>query len=355
MILPRQRLLIATITVLGSLGAASLFADEVVLRGGAVRQGTVIDIADGGVSLEVITGAVEVLSWDRVRRVDGPRDVDAAKYAAIADTAWRARYRLERGDPFMAGPLFETLYERYRGEVSPTALVVSEGVLRCRLQAGATKTKILEPYLQLLRLRRAGVKATAFLDLEPILDEETELLFSLPPLLVFAGADAGLDRTHLALGEDPVVRAIAELYDCALVRASEPARPTPSLPVEHPGAELLHLLLSAQSASEAVRSDAQQRLRELQVGDGQAWLRAWQRVGLGLSLCLQGDTESRLEGVLELMHVPLLFGETMPELARAAAGAAAEQLASLGRLDQADQVRLDFGAPAGVETLRRKE
>ncbi len=320
MILPRHRLLIAIVSVLGSLSAAWLPADEVVLRGGAVRQGTVIDVADGGVSLEVSTGAVEVLSWDRVRRVSGPRDADAAKYAAIADTAWRARYRLERGDPVMAGPLFETLYERYRGHLSPTALVVSEGVLRCRLQAGAAKTEILEPYLQLLRLRRSGVPATAFLDLEPILDAETQLLFALPPLLLFTGAEAGLEGTELALDQDPVVRALAELYDCALARAREPSRPTPSLQVEHPGVELLHLLLSAQSASEAARREARQRLRDLQVGGGQDWLRAWRRAGLGLSLCRQDDTESRLEGVLELLQVPLLYGETLPELGRAAAG-----------------------------------
>ncbi len=346
---------IALCTLAVALAGEVARGDEVRLRGGVVRQGTVLGVDDAGVSLRIVTEDVEVISWDRVRQVTGPFALDADDYAGIADTAWRARYRLERGDPRMAQPLFETLYERYRGQTSETALVVSEGVLRCRLQAGAAPSAVLEPYLQTIRMRRAGVGQRAYLDLQPIIDPRTDLLFAVPPLLVFESDALRLNRTELALEADPVVLQIADLYDCAIARATtQPDCATPDLRVEHAGARLLHLLLTAQGGNDAARSSARSELRETLGDTVEPWLAAWCRGGLGVSLCLQSDADSRLQGVLELLHVPLLYAAPLPDLARASARAAANELAALGDLDQAAQVRTDFAVPASAPTTNEE-
>jgi hypothetical protein len=353
--MPIISLLLATLLLLSPRPAG---AAEVRLRGGAVREGTVVALDDAGVHLEIVTGDVEVVSWDRVRQVTGPFAEAADDYASIADTAWRARYRLERGDPQMARPLFETLYRRYRGQTSQTALVVSEGVLRCRLQADVPKRELLEPYLETLRLRRSGIEQRAYQDLAPIIDSHTQLLMALPPLLVFGDAaeDAAPAAESMPASTDAVVQAIASLYGCALERASADAdAPAPRLPVEHEGAALLHLLLVAEAGSDAARKSARQELRELSADADEPWLRAWRHAGLGVSLIRQSDAESRLEGILELLHVPLLYGELLPALAEAAAGAAASELADLGDLDQAARIRRDFSVNARHDTTTAPE
>jgi hypothetical protein len=43
-----------------------------------------------------------IIGWDRVRGLGGDQKAEWGKYAEVADKAWRARTRLERGD-FIAG------------------------------------------------------------------------------------------------------------------------------------------------------------------------------------------------------------------------------------------------------------
>src|ERR1043166_7389559 len=149
---------------------------QVLLRGGeASPAGQIVAIDAGGVWLGAPSAAekpaeperpgakpapvkaaeapVLAISWDRIRSVagGGAQAEQAAPYLTAAEQAWRARTRPERADLLAAEPLFETLYnQKYRNLSGPTAAVIAEGLLRCRLHRGA-HVKAVGPWLTLVR------------------------------------------------------------------------------------------------------------------------------------------------------------------------------------------------------------
>ena len=151
------RLLLVLILV-EALASGSLRADGVERRGteGAI-EGRITRVDDAGVHVASPQGADHFVPWDRVRRVDSrhpPPGLD--RWMPVAVELWRARSRVERNDTSLAEPLLERLFERYRGKTHTTALVVAEGLLRCRLAHSAHARAVI-PALEVARLRRANV------------------------------------------------------------------------------------------------------------------------------------------------------------------------------------------------------
>lgn len=313
-LLPRA---IATGALLAVLAVASAASADVIERRGAEPrlEGSIgasgIDAA--GVSIVTEFGARHVVPWDRVRRViitDGGdrrvRERAVARYAEQADQLWRARSRVERGDVALAAPLFERLFEMYRGTDSETALVVAEGLLRCRLAQGANASAVA-PALEAARLRRAGVDTRSYGMLDPVWDADLELVPQLPPAwLTGAALQAALSDLENMQTDDAVIRAMALAYARAMRRhlgVPEADQVELAGDVErHSGVRLLGLLADALSPDASTRADASDRLGDLAKGLPPAFA-VWSEFGRAVAGLRSEDASRRKAGVVSLLSV----------------------------------------------------
>lgn len=132
--------------------AAASAAEGVELRGRREGlRGEVLEISARGVLVRLeaggsgegaggVEGAQRLVSWDVIRRVTGAREGEFARLAPVADSVWRARSRVDRGDFARAEELVEPLYESARGTPGlmggPTGAVLAECAVRVRLARG---------------------------------------------------------------------------------------------------------------------------------------------------------------------------------------------------------------------------
>jgi hypothetical protein len=197
-------------------------ADVVERRGDEPSlQGTVVSLDGAGVKMRTASGALHAVPWDRVREVqcDPVLAAELKTWMPVAEDLWRARSRLQRRDTTMAEPLLERLFERYRGQTHETALVVAEGLLRCRL-ARADHGLAVIPALETARLRRAGITTDSYAGLSQVFDETHALCPLLAPVWVDSPFLHALERdlgVYDAQG-DAVVTALAQLYRKAVLR-----------------------------------------------------------------------------------------------------------------------------------------
>lgn len=282
-----------------------------------------ITVADeSGVYVRSAQGATHFVPWDRVRRVVTDRpEVGLDRWLDTAETLWRARSRVERNDTTLAEPLLERLFERYRGQTHETALVVAEGLLRCRLVRGANAAAVI-PALEVGRLHRAGVETASYAMLRPVIDEETSLCPELAPAWLNSRA---LDKLRRDLGEygaegDPIIAALAEGYLQAVRRQvgvealAGSGEPDESAPPEHPGVQLL-MRCAACGAEDAQRRQAARDVLRLELPTMPPWAEAWARFALGTSLLREDGVGRRQRGLLDLVHLPARFGRSHPYLA----------------------------------------
>jgi len=309
-------------------------------------EAPIISMDDAGVVVRTPGGASQTVAWDVVRDIepDVP-DLNLPERLARAAEMWRARARLQRNDAALAEPLFERLFERYRGKTGESALIVAEGLLRCRLARGAHDAAVI-PFLEMARMRRAGAATDRYAALTPVYDDTWSLCPQLAP--VWAGA-AGLDKLQRDLESfdaqgDAVVAAVAALYArAARAQASGPVAladaPPPELP-HHEGAAFLASLLDVMSADSARRSAARGRLAG-QLPSLPPWAEAWARHVIGLSLLAESGIELKRRGMVSLAHVPARFGASQPYLAALASLRLADALSASGRLEEAAAIRAD--------------
>lgn len=354
-----------------ALGGAwrSAAAQEVVVRRGmpAVVEpvlGVGIDGVLVGASRDVEGRRVP---WDMVASVQGRFASDAALHAAAADASWRARTRLERGDLAGAEPLFESLQDRYAGRRGAMAQLVTGGLLLCRVSRGAN-TLAVEPFLSYLeacegdpspRLIVRGGDASDPTDLTPI-DEATRLNPSLPPIWLATPAV----QTSLRL--EPRARTgraavLGELYRVAMQTEVGAAAMPPEPANADDAVRLAWEVVAARAGDGPTRAAARQRLR-LRVGAEPApppWVAAWCRCAIGRSLLREGDEESRMLAVAELLAIPATLEQASPYVTGVAMADAALAMAASGDLRGANAVRRRLadrfpGHPAlDFEPLRR--
>jgi len=129
--------------------AVSAALAPVELRGGGVIDAPVERVSIAGVS--VGGSAPRTSGWARVRAVTGPGSIDAAAYAPVADAAWRARTRLDRGDVHGATTLLGALEDRCAGMEGPTPLAVFSTALEAHLRLG-DQPAALRSFFELHRL-----------------------------------------------------------------------------------------------------------------------------------------------------------------------------------------------------------
>lgn len=281
---------------------------------GSIRfddAGLTVDSEDDGESDS------QFIPWDSVRSVDMANPPpELYQYMQVAEDLWRARSRLQRSDIAMAEPLFEQLFERYRGQNHTTALIVAEGLLRCRL-ARYDLTRAVVPALEVTRLHRAGHAVETYASLPPVLDPDMALCMYLPPVWI---DDRAAQQLQLELAQyddqgDAVVTALAQIYQAAArLHHDQPELSFNREATRHAGVRLLRDLVIIQSVDPAMRSAAQQRLAS-QLNDLPDWAQAWTHYTIGISMLHDPDPDSAELGALQLSYLPARFPHNQPYLA----------------------------------------
>jgi len=306
-------------------------------------RGIITRIDAAGVTMRGVTttDTESIIPWHLVRDVDSEDFDDAWKrYAPVAEQIWRGVIRIQRGDPILAEPLFERLFEQYRGQASETALVVAEGLLRSRLARAANELAVV-PWLEAARLHHAGVKTQAFADVSTVIDATTLLCPNLPPAWPRSSRLQRLrdELTAYDAQGDQVIAALAHQYlsfvNLALSSAAEPhdaSRP------EHPGVTLLADVFAVyQREIQAASATIDRAMRK--ASDWPVWAQAWMRYHLGHALLNQKDQPSRDLGLVQLAYAPARFRYTQPYLAGLALVEMADVLDERGEKEHAGALR----------------
>jgi hypothetical protein len=364
----RIALIILTACLSGALAGA---ADaQVYLHGQSDPfDGEVQSLGPQGVVVRAGQGT-KTISWDRIREVRGDHGAEAAKFAPLADQVWRARTRLERGDFASAEPLLDGLVDRARAEPGPTAVVVFEGLVRCRLKRGAQLPAVWA-WLDWIRARggtlEKGVADAwigARIDGPAEIDEDTGLVTALPPVFLRdAGLDAGAASEEWARAtssaDSETAADLAMLYRAAA--RFEAGLPPELRPVksEATAVRLVGEIVRARVGDDGERKQARDALlTRLGTKDIEPWMECWCRVGIGRSLVREQDPELRRQGVIQMLHVPARFIRVSPQLAALALAESAVTLHEMGDEAGAASVkgelidRFSRSAAAGWPRLR---
>jgi hypothetical protein len=326
-------------------------ARDVVLRRGGLDavRGEIKLIDAAGVLIEVASAAQATnaaarsmtVPWHAVRDVDSERQNEAwLSHKAAAEQLWRAVIRVERGDPALAESHLERLFEQYRGQTNETALVVAEGLLRCRLARAANELAVL-PWLEAARIRSADVTTAAYAGLDNVIDADTLLCPRLAPAWP---TSSRLEWLRDALSkydaqDDPVIAALAALYGqfarVALGSATEPM--AQSLP-KYPGVHVLAQILALRSGDVGADATAIDRAVR-RAADWPAWAQAWMRYHLGRALMNQSDRPANDLGLVQLAYIPARHRAAQPYLAGLALHDMATALESHGDDEKAGTLR----------------
>lgn len=339
---------LATFAALGGMWRSAAAQEVVVRRGMPAVVEPVLGVGIDGVLVGASRDAEgRRVPWDMVASVQGRFASDAALHAAAAEASWRARTRLERGDLAGAEPLFESLQERYAGRRGAMAQLVMGGLLLCRVTRGAN-TLAVEPFLSYLeacegdpspRLIVRGGDASDPIDLTPI-DEATRLNPSLPPMWLATPAVL----TSLRL--EPRARTgraavLGEIYRVAMQTEAGSATLPPEPANADDAVRLAWDIVAARAGDGPTRATARERLR-LRVAAEPApppWMLAWCRCAIGRSLLREGDEESRMLAVAELLAIPATLEHASPYVTGVAMAEAALAMAAAGDLRGANAVR----------------
>lgn len=367
-----------------------------------LRDVTVTAVGEDGVTIKRSDGTAQVIALDRVREIGfaapggpgvKPIATDWARLQPVALKLWRARSRVERGDTALAEPLLEELFFGGRSDAgartsmrpyldgnSETALVVAEGLLRCRLARGDQAGALL-PALTVTRLRQQGVSTDSYSTLEPVWDAATLLCPQLPPVLPDGpGTVAALAKLEpLTRGGDALTSELAALYGASIMIRPDgslvPVLPLPAAPAgarESQATAILRAVLQTQQGDSSARASARAKLERIEAlatksaGPAKAaggaqpsegWLQAWTSFAEGSSLLrvdVAGDgtvdpalPDARRRGIVALLAVPARNDRSTPWLAGAALVVAASALERSGDPASATTVRreLDIDHP----------
>lgn len=309
--------------------AAALGLAQVEMRGGeAAPAGAIVNVSLEGVRIRGPEGET-VVGWDRVRAVRGEWEAEAETYAGLADAAWRARTRLERADYLAAEPLFAALLAHYGGARGPTAAVVAEGLLRCRLRRGAHVSAI-EPWLALLASGEPLDHPQAWwrrAALTPVVDPQDGLAPALAPMWLSWPAVEAFARSPPWPGppaQDALarrIRTLAALYHAAARHEAglDPGMDEQAMLEASTGpadVRLVAEVVVARLGTSDQRAAARRALHERLSSSGAlpAWKDAWVHAALGRSLVREEDPTLRRRGVLHLLRLPARYGDAHPYL-----------------------------------------
>lgn len=369
-----------------AVACAASSAAQVTLRGQAVPLETPVRaITDQGV--EIVGGPepgdVRVIPLDRVAAVGGPMAGAFAPYAPLAESLWRARTRLARGDTAAAEPVFERAFADYQaggwGRTGPTSALIAEGLLRCRLARGSLVGGV-PPWASLLAsgaalppsgIARDSVDAPIGFLAPPELsmDPQTGLIPTLPPIWLATPATAAFGRSEPIVLPDGATPAqqraalLSELYRVAAAHENAADTDMPPIPEALRGDRAVRIVnwIVVSRAGDGPQRDASRRelAKLLPEAAPHPWLEGWLRLAIGRSLMREGGRDASLEAVAQLAHLPARLADAAPYLTGLALGEMAVAMNQAGDVPAAlsirDELRSKYpGHPAlDAEPLRR--
>ncbi|MBS0196548.1 MAG: hypothetical protein JSR77_07305 [Planctomycetes bacterium] len=300
-------------------GACVLAQDLVLRKGYEGESGPVNGVSAEGVDIPGTGKGHKTIPWDAVAGLGGPWQEQAAPYLAVAETAWRARIRLERGDLAGAEPLFEQLFPDHCKGQGPLSQLVSGGLLICRLGRGAQMNSVAPCMAYLHAIEQGSVRTiTRGGDVaDPsdriLVDSATNLVPLLPPVWLSGPGVAALAHGNWAPYEGRT-GLISNLYQQSARAEAGLAVALPTRPRSDDGAELVWDVVVSRVGDAAQRAAARESLRS-RSDKGQApWMESWCRVAIGRSLLRESDTESQNQGIAELAVLPAALERVCPYL-----------------------------------------
>lgn len=275
-----------------------------------------------------------VLAWEEIE--SGRLDRDQARFDQLLRSQGEPMFRLSRAlrvsDYRAAVEPAEQLAASYAGRRSKAAYLVHQGLMWGRLAEGR-REEAVEPYLTCLEiLRQAKERPSPPGPRRLQFDAGSGLTADLPA--IFFNADAaraalprvqkaraaltapvptglGLFATALALAAGDLEAAEAEL-----ARVGDDARDV---------AELRRVLAARLDVARG-RAHLAVPVLETVVTNGLEPMRPLARYCLGQARVASAQVDERRDGVIDLLHVPALHGETQPDLSAAALDLAARTL-----------------------------
>ncbi len=356
-------LALALIAALPGLAPAQ---DRIILRNTRVVTGrSVVAFDPDGVRLS--GNPPLVLGWDEIEAARLSKDQTRfdALLKQLGDPLYRIRLRLANGDYRDILAQAEAVFPTYANRRSPTAYMVFTALMWSRLAQGQ-REKALEPYLLALECLRLTPGQSIPLpgERQPKLSVQSGLSSDLLPIWFDpAAAKAALPGVLKALGTvRPPVPPGLDVYAATLaLAAGEPDEADRLLAKVQADTQSIHDLLRVVAAQRELNGPDGGRAgpavaaleRALRSDDfsQEPLARYW----VGLAKLRSGDERARKEGVVELLHLPALFGESHPEIAAAALDKSQQALEALG--DPGASVlrsELLFRYPATVAAARLK-
>lgn len=321
---PRRWLLVAAslVALVVSLGSVAR-ADRIILRNLKTYNEPVVAFNEDGVSLKSGT----IVTWDEVEAgTVAPADQERfdKMLDALGEPLYRVRQRLSTGDFEGVLASAEQMYPVYVRRDSPTAYLVFQALMWGRLEAGRREAAV-EPYFRALEYLRGHDGRLDQFPGERRL--QVDMKTGLTPELTPVWFDADAARAALP-GVREAVRAMKSprpagaylIYATLALAAGETEEAQrflstidDSVPVL---TQLRDIALAQQEIQSGKRGPAVQKI-EASVDSLLPQARPLARYWLGKSQTDAEDASQRLEGVLELLHVPALYGKQFPELAAA--------------------------------------
>lgn len=314
-------------------------ADRIILRDlTIISDRTVESMSLDGVKLDKGT----MIGWDEIEsgRLDGGRQELFDKYVAnVGQHLFRIRQRLERGDYRSLTPSAEAVAKYYRGRNTPTGYMVMQALMWGRMAEGQ-RAAAVAPYLHCFEyLRTAQAEAVPPPgDRRLKYDPATGMCDELPPVWFDTeAAKAALPEVAAAISgiKQPRPGATRIYYASLALAAGDAAaadKALAGLANENPRLAQLELLLKVQRevADGAPAAATEQLMAQSDVLDPAN--RQLAQYWLGMAKVSREDASAQREGVLDLLHLPALYGEQSPALAAAGLYQAMQSLEALDDL-----------------------
>ena len=350
----RSNIWIGLLATLSSLAGASQPAEEQAEKVECIRWssdqpliGTNTERTEQGVKVTVDSQVIPVLvPWYDVRELEKPDDGFGA-FAQIAQDAWRAHSRFERGDYPGAQRIYTRLADDYLWKVGRQSADVSYGLMRCSLDQQDFRRATI-PMLSWL-VATGPTRASRESDLPTDFDSKHNLFITLPPISHPGTESYGLGPLRVDAVTDRQA-ALHELYDLSFsigfVRDEQSSERLLALSeriskqrLRDPGIMLILDMLIARGHPVAdKRADARGKLERRVQYDDDTWIEVWSRLGLGMSLLSERDHASKDRGVIHLIHIVVRLRDISPTLAQLAAKIADDHLAKTDRSRWGDEL-----------------
>jgi hypothetical protein len=355
---------LAALVVVVGIAAQANAADRIILRNTKViADRSVVAFDPDGVRLS--GNPPLTLTWDEIEAAKLGKDQAAfdAMLKALGDPLYRIRLRLGTGDYRDILTQAEAVFPTYATRRSQTAYMVFCALMWSRLVHGQ-RAEALEPYILALECLRAAPPGGLALPGErrPRIDVRTGLSDDLLPVW-FDGATAtaslpGASKalTSVKAPPPPGLNLLVASLAIASGELDEADRLLASTPGDAKAVgDLRHVVAAERElAGEGKPGTAVATLRKL--ADAPGFLQKplayyW----LGLADLKAEDERTRREGVVELLHLPALYGGDQPEVAASALDRAQRALEAMGDPGASTlRSELLFRYPATVAAARLK-